>query len=51
MVQSAQNHVHGENRHCRKGHMEFVQISKSVYQTFGQEICDKEVHLVFVQML
>ena len=40
-----------ENRHCWIGHMEFVQIAKSVFETFNQEICEKEMHLVFVQML
>ena len=33
------------------GGTKFVQIAKSVSQTFGEEICDKEMHLVFVQML
>ena len=41
----------GENR-CRWiDRTEFVQIAKSASQTFDQEIYEKEMHLVFLQIL
>ena len=41
IVKSAQSLPTGKNKHCWIRGTEFVQITKSVFKTFNQKICEK----------